>query len=174
MAETPVQDGCLAMLNSPKLSLLWRRLTGAPKPAEPAKPTPKAEVNAVLRAVPPQKAGTWVAIKRAGRNGHLFCLDQGKTSVIVEVQLNQKVTPWRLDTFVQFVQHDLEAVYKQILAPEVPIDAPIAVLSSAHKALTKVDLTAALASAMTEIEAWAQTVSPSAFIDAAAKRAPGA
>jgi hypothetical protein len=157
-----------------KFSLLWHWMRRPHKTADSEKPLSKAAINTVLCSVPPGKVETWEAVKREGRRGHLFKHDLGHSYLIAEFQAYPRTeTLWDVETFVQFIHKDLEAVYKQIMAPDVPIDAPIAVKSTARRLLTKDKLIPAIASSMTEIEEWAATVSPHAFIDAAAKRELG-
>lgn len=159
---------------SNKFSLLWRWMRRPHKTAEAGNLFSKAAINTVLRSVPPGKVEAWEVVRREGRRGHLFKHDLGHSVLIAESQAYPRTeTVWDVTTFVQFIHKGLEAVYKQILASDVPIDAPIAVKSTSRKFLTKDELGAAMASSMTEIEEWAATVSPDTFIDAAAKRGPG-
>lgn len=153
----------------------WREhWLGRPlKTAEPKKPCSKAAIKDVLRSVPSAKIGAWEAIKCKGHDDGLLKLDLGHGAVITNFQLYLRTEMWKLSADVRFIHNDLEAVYKQILAIEVPIDAPIAFHSTSRNFFTKEELIAAMASSMTEIETWAATVSSSAFIDAAAKRGPG-
>ena len=158
---------------SNKFSLLWPWVRRPHKTAEAEKPLSKAAIDTVLRSVPPGKVETWEAVRREGRRGHLFKHDLGHSVLIAEFQVHPRTELWQVTTFVQFIHKGLEAVYKQILASDVPIDAPIAVKSTSGKFLTKDELIAAMASSMTEVEEWAATVSPDTFVDAAAKRGPG-
>ena len=158
---------------SNKFSLLWPWMRRPQKSAESEKPFSKTAINTVLRSVPPGKDETWEVVRREGRRGHLFKHDLGHSVLIAEFQVHPRPELWQVTTFVQFIHKGLEAVYKQILASDVPIDAPIAVKSTSRKFFTKDELVTAMASSMTEIEEWAATVSPDTFIDAAAKRGPG-
>ena len=157
-----------------RLSLLWRSMRRPQKSALSEEPFSKTAINTVLRSVPPGKVEAWEVVRRERRRGHLFKHNLGHSYLIAEFQAYPRTqTLWDVRTFVQFIHKDLEAVYKQVLASDVPIDAPIAFKSTSRKFLTKEELVAAMASSMTEIEEWAATVSPDTFIDAAAKRGPG-
>ena len=158
---------------SNRFSRLWRWVCRPQKTAESGKPFSKSAINTVLRFVPLEKAETWEAVKRGGRRGHLFKHDLGHSDLIAEFEVCPRTETWQVTTFVQFIHKGLEAVYQQILASDVPIDAPIAVKSTSRNFRTEDELGAAMASSMTEIEEWAATVSPDTFIDAAAKRGPG-
>jgi len=155
-------------------SSLWRWVRGPQKTAEPEKPLSEAAINTVLRSVPPGKVETWKALKRQRDCGPLFKHDLGHSYLITEFQVYPRTeTWWEVFTVVRFIHKDLEAVYKQVMAPEVPIDAPIAYRNTSRKLFSIDELIPAMESSMTEIEEWAAAVSPHAFIEAAARREPG-